>query len=234
MYDKRLADVYDVVYRARKDYAAEAALITRLAREHNPAAATLLDVACGTGEHLRYLRDHFTEVVGVDISAEMLVTAAGKLPGVALYEADMRGFDLGRRFDVVCCLFSAIGYMRDVAELNLAAARLAAHVDRGGLLVVEPWVTEDAWLEGHVGHDVATADGRTVVRVIHSSRKGRTSRLVMHYLVGDARGVRHFVDRHDLTLFTWDEYGEAFRATGCRVTVRPDGPSGRGLILAAR
>ncbi len=54
----------------------------------------------------------------------------------------------------------------------------------------------------------------------------------MHHLVGDASGVRHFLDRHELTLFTREEYLDAFAAAGCRVEFLPDGATGRGLFVA--
>ena len=121
MYDSGLADVYDQIYAAiGKDYATESAEITDLVRKRNPDATSLLDVACGTGEHLRYLRDTFSEVEAVEISGSMRAIAAAKLPELLIHAGDMRTFALGREFDVVLCLFSAIGYMRDTAELRAA------------------------------------------------------------------------------------------------------------------
>ena len=46
--------LYDAIYQGiGKDYAAESAEITALIRARRPDAVTLLDVACGTGGHLR-------------------------------------------------------------------------------------------------------------------------------------------------------------------------------------
>lgn len=50
MFEKS-ARIYDTIYKF-KDYAAEADLVTRYIRASAPDAATLLDVACGTGLHL--------------------------------------------------------------------------------------------------------------------------------------------------------------------------------------
>ena len=60
----------------------------------------------------------------------------------------MRSFDLGRRFDAVTCLFSSIGYLLTPEDLEQGIARMAAHVAPGGVLVVEPWFTPDAWRPG--------------------------------------------------------------------------------------
>ena len=126
MFD-RSAHLYDLVY-GFKDYEQEARDLVTVVRERNAEASSLLDVACGTGEHLRLVRSAFAHVEGVDVEPDMLAVARAKLPDVVFTEADMRTFDLGRTFDAVMCLFSSIGYMADVEELRAAVARMAAHL----------------------------------------------------------------------------------------------------------
>ena len=57
----------------------------------------------------------------------------------------MTGFDLGTTYDAVTCLFGAIGYVRTVDRMNRAVACMARHVKPGGVLIVDPWITPDAW-----------------------------------------------------------------------------------------
>ena len=45
------AEFYDLIYSAFKDYIGEAEQIAGLLRQHNAQCQTVLDVACGTGEH---------------------------------------------------------------------------------------------------------------------------------------------------------------------------------------
>ncbi|MDH4044261.1 MAG: class I SAM-dependent methyltransferase, partial [Gemmatimonadota bacterium] len=60
-------DLYDRIYTAMKDYAAEAAAVAQVIRAHLPDARDVLDVACGTGEHARHLTAaHAFRVDGVD------------------------------------------------------------------------------------------------------------------------------------------------------------------------
>ena len=77
----------------------------------------------------------------------------------------MRSFELGRRFDAVTCLFSAIGYMLRRDDLDAAMATMARHLEPGGVLVVEPWFHPDGWIDGHVGADTANGPGIAVARV---------------------------------------------------------------------
>lgn len=237
MYGQRLAEIYDRLYGhgLGKDYASEAVDLAQVIRARTPRAASVLDVACGTGEHLRHLRELFDEVAGLELSAPMRAAAEAKLPGVPVYAGDMRDFRLARTFDAVLCLFSSIGYARSAGELAAATAAMAAHLTAGGVLVVEPWIYPEDWRDNRVHHTVAEFDGGTVVRVGHSGRDGRTSRLLMHYLVGDAGGIEHFSDVHELTLFTAEEYAQAIRAAGGhRIEFLPGWTPGRGRIVASK
>src|SRR5690348_4593728 len=62
------AAFYDLIYSAFKDYPAEAAALAGVIRREHPRAKTILDVACGTGEHARLLaREHGFDVDGLDL-----------------------------------------------------------------------------------------------------------------------------------------------------------------------
>src|SRR5690349_1894535 len=99
MFEKS-ARFYDALY-AGKDYAKAAAKLQALVRERLPRAATLLDVGCGTGRHLKHLCEQYRSVEGADLNPDLLAIARERLPGVALHCADMTSFDLGKKFDVV-------------------------------------------------------------------------------------------------------------------------------------
>ncbi|PYC66953.1 SAM-dependent methyltransferase [Micromonospora arborensis] len=236
MYRSEDAQLYDLVHQGRgKDYAAEAAEVTGLILARRPEAMSLLDVACGTGEHLQHLVGTFPDVAGLDLSEDMLVTAKSRLPGVPLHQGDMLDFALGRRFDAVTCLFSSIGHMRDTDELTRALSRFAAHTVPGGVAVIDPWWFPETFLPGYVAGDVVRADERTVARVSHASREANATRMNVHYLVADPEaGVRHLEESTLITLFTRDEYEVAFRRSGWEPSYVDQGPGARGLFVAVR
>ena len=144
----RSARYYDVIY-GFKDYAAEAADVHRRVQAERPGAASLLDVACGTGAHLLHLAQWY-RCEGVDISPELLAIARERVSDAALHEADMTSFSLGRRFDAVVCLFSSIGYVGTLDRLDAAISAMAAHLEPGGVLLVEPWLQPHVWQDGHL------------------------------------------------------------------------------------
>src|SRR5260370_24128531 len=103
-----------------------------------PGARTILDVACGTGEHDKFLKDRYA-VDGIDLNENYLHAARVKNPAGRYTRADMTDFDLATTYDAVTCLFSAIGYVRTVDRMNRAVACIAHQGRPGGVLILEPW-----------------------------------------------------------------------------------------------
>jgi SAM-dependent methyltransferase len=226
----RSADIYDVVY-SFKDYAAEAAQIHTLIDERAPGAAALLDVACGTGKHLEQLRAWY-EVSGLDLDPRLLAIARDRLGDVPLELGDMTAFDLNRRFDVVTCLFSSIGYVGTPERLELAIAAMARHLEPAGVLIVEPWLAPDVWVADQP-HLLAVDDpDLKIARMTISGREGRLAIMTFEYLVGTPAGIEKFSERHEAALFTDQEYRQAFVAAGLSVEHDPEGLIGRGLYIA--
>lgn len=224
---------YDAIY-AGKDYAGEAAQIRDLvAARRGRHGGRLLDVACGTGRHLEHLRAHF-DAAGLDLEPGLLSEARRRLPGLPLHQGDMRAFDLGERFDVITCLFSAIGYVRTRAGLARALRSMARHLAPGGVLLVEPWFTPEAWRDRTVHLSTVEEPELRIARACTSETRGNLSIMDMHHLVSTPAGTRHFKERHVLGLFTVDQMRDGFKAAGLQADFQEPGLSGRGLWVAGR
>jgi SAM-dependent methyltransferase len=224
------AELYDAIYHF-KNYARECERLRGLIGEAVPAASTILDVACGTGEHAKFLKEHYA-VDGVDINEDYLRAARLKNPAGNYTRADMTDFDLGRTYDVVMCLFSAIGRVTTFERLERAIACMARHVRPGGVLIVEPWFTPDQWNPGSLFVHVGEIGVAKVCRMSLSSRDGDVSILLYRYLRGTPEGIEHYTERLELGLFTRDEMTWAFESVQMAVRYDSEGLMGRGLYLA--
>jgi SAM-dependent methyltransferase len=164
----------------------------------------------------------------------MVAVARENLPGIPFHQADMADFDLGREFDALTCLFSSIGYVRTVPRLEQAIATMSRHLLPGGVLLLEPWFTPEQWHPGRVSALHVDEPDLKITRMNISESQGRLSFFVFHYLVGTPEGVTYFTERHELGLFTHEEYLGAFRTAGLEVSHDPEGLDGRGLYIGLK
>jgi SAM-dependent methyltransferase len=129
-----LAPHYDVV---TGDSSAEAALVKDIIERWNSRAATLLDVACGTGGMTALLAESY-QVSGLDISPGMLAVARGKLPaGTPLYLADMTSFRLNATFDAVICAYQGVNHLLSFPAWESFFDCVAGHLGDHGVFVFD-------------------------------------------------------------------------------------------------
>lgn len=226
------AEVYDLIYAEFKNYPEESARLAALLRRVNPSCRSVLDVACGTGEHIRHLAADGFRVDGIDLDERFVQIAVRKNPQSKIFLADMASFDIGERYDAVVCLFSSIGYVLSLERLAESLRCFRRHLEVGGVIVVEPWFAPGQLDPSFVMRNAATAPGLQVERVSHIEIVGRLSRLRFDYTLTDSAGVRHATEIHELGLFTPAEMLAAFAEAGLAVEHDEIGLDGRGLYIA--
>jgi ubiquinone/menaquinone biosynthesis C-methylase UbiE len=115
----------------------------------------VLDAACGTGRHSRHLVDLGHEVLGIDLSPEMLNRAAANVPEATFVEGDLRDIPApDEHFDVVVCALA----LAHLADLRAGITELARVLRPGGRLVTSALHPFQAHLGWHA--PFADAHGR--------------------------------------------------------------------------
>jgi SAM-dependent methyltransferase len=225
------AAYYDLLYASIKDYADEARILAELIREAAPEAERVLDVACGTGQHAMQLYALGFSVDGVDLEPAFVEIASERNPSGTFQVADMMQLALPQRYDAVVCLFSAIGYARTLPGLHDAVARMAAHVNPGGLLIIDPWFEPGELTDRWISVTSGAAGGRAACRMSRTLIDGDISRLEFEYLLGGPEGIERRAEVHELGLFTQAQMEQAFRAAGFSVERRLGLLRMRGVYL---
>lgn len=229
------ARYYDDIYAANgKDYRAEVDIVREFIQRHKKSAGNaLLDVGCGTGVHANFLSEHY-QVEGLDIDRGMLAVARRNFPQIRFHWGDMVNFQLKRRFDAIICLFSAIGYVKTKTRLQNAIKTMSRHLLPGGVLLVEPWFAPEEWHPGRVYLTQVDKDGEKIVRMSHSSQRGKVSIVEFQYLFGTSKGIKREVEILELGLFAKEEYLDAFYSAGLQVSHDAKGLDGRGLYIGQK
>jgi len=230
-----LAKFYDLQY-SGKNYRTEVRKLEAIARRYGRSGGTAwLDVACGTGRHLEILRRRHI-CAGVDASADMLRVARRRLTGVPLARGDMRTFRLGRRFDVVSCLFSAVGHLPSEGDLRKSFANFARHLRPGGVAIVEPWVLPSRAKPNHLSLRTCEDPTVTLVRLAYSQLRGRWTVIRYHYLIGEpGKGIRYFEETDRELMVDAVRLQRLMRDAGLRPHFLARGfSSGRGLLIGVK
>jgi SAM-dependent methyltransferase len=226
------SDLYDKIY-SFKDYKREVEVLLSIIRKYSPKAKRLLDVGCGTGKHLQYLKGHYL-AEGVDLLPQFCTIARRRNPELQIYQGDMRKLDLPHPYDVVVCLFSSIGYVETVPRLEEAIRSMARALSPGGLLIIEPWFTPKQWQKDTVHALYVDEPGLKIARINTSTTVKGRSVMEMHYLVGTKEGTRHYIETHKLGLFSATQMKEAFTEAELHVSYDKRGLTGRGLYIGKR
>ncbi|MHB8621501.1 MAG: class I SAM-dependent methyltransferase [Chloroflexota bacterium] len=96
-----------------------------------------LDVGCGTGRVALAMAEHGYEAMGLDSSESMLAIGLSKAAGrIELVRADMRSFDLGRRFALAAITLNAFMHLLEIEDQIRALRCVAGHLAPGGRAVI--------------------------------------------------------------------------------------------------
>jgi SAM-dependent methyltransferase len=134
IYDARYSGLYDELWYQEQRYKWEINQIDRQIKIPH-AEVRLLDSGCGTGTHYQFLSDSY-QVVGMDISADMLKIATDKSPDGTFVLGDMRDtslFDAGA-FTHIMSMYQSSFYAKDLSGI---ASNYHHWLRVGGLLFLE-------------------------------------------------------------------------------------------------
>ena len=138
MYDA-IAHVYDKLNKDI-DYSAWADFIENCFSKYLPEKPTLvLDLACGMGSMTLELAGRGHDMIGVDLSEDMLNEAYTRSEGKGILYLcqDMRSFELyGTVGAVVCCLDS-LNYLLTEDDLSLCLSTVHNYLDPDGLFIFD-------------------------------------------------------------------------------------------------
>lgn len=134
-YDK-LAACFDVMTDWEARLAYEGPWLRKLLERHR--AKSVLDAACGTGGHAVAFSEWGLDVVGMDVSTEMICRARQKATTARFVVAPLgrMAHHLSEPVDAVMCLGNALPHLVEPEALAAALADMRHCLRRGGLLVL--------------------------------------------------------------------------------------------------
>ncbi len=137
------ADYYDTIYQD-KDYKNECNFLEAiLSKYFSKSVRTILDLGCGTGGHSLILAERGFNVMGIDLSQEMLEIGRKKANerelNIEFIQGDIRNMELDQKFDAVISMFAVISYQITNEDLISTFKVALRHLRKNGLFIFDMW-----------------------------------------------------------------------------------------------
>lgn len=118
-----------------RDVSAEVDVLRRWA----DGARSVLELAAGPAEHAREFARRGVAATALDLSPAMCAYAREHGAGLPLevVQADMRAFDLGRRFDLVITMLDSTAHLMTLDDFVAYLGCVRDHLADGGLALIE-------------------------------------------------------------------------------------------------
>lgn len=203
---KNLSSYYDKIY-SKKDYSGESMFIKKMIKKHCTSEGfELLDLGCGTGNHMQHLKDDF-KVTGFDLNKGMLDIARKRYTDVELIEGDMRSFDLRKKFDAIIWMFTLVNYNSNKEELTDCIKNISSHLKKGGVLIFDVGLSEVSKVRhGKLFFETYEDEHEQVVRfsqwLSDPIEKDKFHAKFIFMMKSEGKPVDFELDHHELGLFT--------------------------------
>jgi len=135
-----LAAYYDAL-NDTVDYDGWLEFIKKIFEKNGSSPASVLDLACGTGEMSVRLAKSGYETIGIDLSCEMLTLARNKAAeqnlDILLLNQDMASFELYGTVNAVICCLDSINYLTSADDVLSCFDTVHNYLDPNGLFVFD-------------------------------------------------------------------------------------------------
>ena len=203
----------DVGYEKRADF------IEKLFTRAKLPEHTGLDLACGTGTMTKLFTERGYELIGVDISEEMLMEAREKaqnIRGVSplFLHQSMPELDLYGTVDACICCLDSLNYLTDPRDVQRTFERLHLFIAPGGVLIFDVHAPRKMEaLDGQV-----FLDERDDLYCVWRTEYRKRAKTLDYYvdifrLCDDDTWERSFEEHHQRA-YTVDELAEWLKAAG--------------------
>ncbi|MBO5373139.1 MAG: class I SAM-dependent methyltransferase [Lachnospiraceae bacterium] len=132
------AEVYDL-FMDNVPYEEWCAYVLKILHQNNIKDGLLLDLGCGTGKMTRLLAKAGYDMIGIDLSEEMLGIAKEQEEesGILYLNQDMREFELYGTVRAVVSLCDSMNYITEEEDLLTVFELVNNYLDPGGIFVFD-------------------------------------------------------------------------------------------------
>lgn len=103
---------------------------------------TVMDIGCGSGEHVKDLQGLGFKIMGIDSSPRMIDIAKKRFPHCRFEVGKMEEYQLKNPVDALVCLFGTFNYLTGDEEIQKFFTTAYKNLKTAGILILDVWNAE--------------------------------------------------------------------------------------------
>lgn len=191
IYDKLM---YDIDYSKWADY------IEEIFKINNFKPSLVLDLGCGTGNFCIEMARRGYEMIGIDMSLDMLNCAKAKSEekglNVLYLNQDMTNFELFGTVDVIVCLMDSLNYILYKKDIKRMFKLVKNYLNPDGIFIFDintPYKFENV-LGENVFYDIS--DEATYIWQNYYNKKSKVCEFELTFFIKQDEGYKKFDEIH--------------------------------------
>ncbi|MDD4689039.1 MAG: class I SAM-dependent methyltransferase [Eubacteriales bacterium] len=218
---KDFSYLYDNLISKDVDYSQWADYLMTLFAKHNVKPALTLDLGCGTGTLTMEMAKRGCEMIGIDMSEDMLLIAQEKATEngleIVYLNQDMSKFKLYGSVNAIVSSLDCINYLTTIKQLESLFKQVAFYLEPNGLFIFD--VNSDYKMESVLGNNTFIYDEPDIFYVWKSNYNPKTQ-ICNHHLTLFERDEDIYIRTDEYQrqrLFTYDEIKCAAEKSGLKI-----------------
>lgn len=216
IYDELMVDI---------DYCKWADYIEDIFKKNNIIPGLIADLGCGTGSFCLEMARRGYDMIGIDISVEMLSRAVAKLESsgvnkekVLFLEQDMSGFELYGTVDAIVSLVDSVNYITQKSRLINMFKLVKNYLNPSGVFIfdINSVYKFEEILDNNVFYSID--DDISYIWENKYNRKNKLCEFNLTFFIKEGELYRKFEEVHYEKAYSVEELSEIIRNTGLEIT----------------
>ena len=169
MYDK-FSYIYDELMKRQVDYNLLASNVIQICINNNVEVKNILECGMGSGNLTTQFLKRGINVDGFDISENMLSIAYNKLidyNNVNILKGDIRNFISNNKYNLICCFFDVLNYLKNINEIDLFLQNCKRQMDENSILMFD--INSEFKLKEYLGNNTFVVEEEDIFYVWRNS-----------------------------------------------------------------
>lgn len=217
----KFAEIYDDLM-DDVPYGKIAEIVDRKIKKYEIKNNIVLDLACGTGTLTKELSRRGYEMIGADISAEMLQKAQEKNPDTLFLNQPMEDFELYGTVGAIVCSLDSINYLTDDESLYETLRLCNNYLEPDGLLIFD--INTEYKFKNILGNNIFTFDSENIFYTWENNYidEEKLCDFYLTFFVKDGEQYTRFDEVHTERAYSDEEIEKALTVNGFSVVEKLD------------